>query len=122
MGRIGHIYGRETSPSFPRRLFEVYSTTMFLRVVRVRSRYGYERSPETLPQYLRSRRLHRNKPAVEYVGDNDPIGWPPNIAFGSKRQRIMSTGTLEGPALMVPPTPDTCFIQRHPSKPNVFLR
>ena len=107
------------SPPFPHRLTQINSTA-FSRRALVWSRYGYHVLPETLLQYPPSHRIYRNKPAGEYIRKNDPFAWPPNIAFGSKGRRI--TSTFEGPALMVPPTPDTCYMQRYQSRPNVFLR
>ena len=101
-----------------RKLLAIFFVLVFPRAV-VWSRYGYHVLRETLPHYTSSPRVHRNKRAGAYVGKNDPIAWPPNITFGSKGERIMLP--FEGPALMVPPTPDTCSMQRHQSTPKLKL-
>ena len=69
---------------------------MFRRVL-VWSRYGYYVPPEMLLQNPSSRRVHRNKPASEYVSKNYSIDWPPRITFGSKGRRIICTFEWVGP-------------------------
>ena len=71
----------------------------------VLNRYSYHVLPERLPRASRPAGSNRHKPAGEHVRKNDPIASRPNITFGSKGRRIMST--FEGAAPMVPPTPDT---------------
>ena len=119
MQRMKHIYRREMSAPFPDLLTQAKCPAMFFRRALVWSRYWYHVLPETLPHYPSSCRVHRDKPVGEYVGINYPIVWPPNITFGSKGRRIMSTLR---PALMVPPTPDTCYTPRYQSRRKGLLR
>ena len=40
--------------------------------------------PKTLQQYTSPHRIHRNKAAVEYVNENDPMGWLSCVSLESE--------------------------------------